>query len=271
VRLLVLGGSGMLGHQLVASWRGRHDVHATERRELDALDPAAVRAVVERIRPQVVINAIGVVKQRTADPIASIATNALFPHQLAAICAACEARLVLLGTDCVFSGKVGGYRESDAPDPEDLYGRTKLLGEVIAPHVITLRSSIIGLERANNLGLVEWFLAQRGPIKGFRKAIFSGFSTIEMARILELVAASDRHGLYHVASTPIDKYSLLVGLRDRLGRDLAITPDDTFACDRSLDATRFHADFDYTPPAWDAMLDELASQIRLRTGQGRSG
>jgi dTDP-4-dehydrorhamnose reductase len=215
-----------------------------------------------------VINAIGVVKQRHAakESIASIETNALFPHRLALACRESNARLVHLSTDCVFSGRRGRYAEDDFPDADDLYGRTKLLGEVGDTGCVTLRTSIIGLELSRRKSLVEWFLAQRGPIRGYRRAIYTGFTTLEMARIVERVLQHlpARSGVYQASSAPIDKYRLLVMLRDRLGRDLPIEPDDDFHCDRSLLSPRFQADFAYTPPDWPQMIDELAQQIQER-------
>jgi dTDP-4-dehydrorhamnose reductase len=270
----------MLGHQLVESWRDKHEVHASFRgAEPDYAKPrperahygvgiADLTALVRRVRPAAVINAIGVVKQReqAKDAIVSIEVNSLLPHQLANICAEIGARLVQLSTDCVFSGRTGMYTEQDAADPGDLYGRSKLLGEVSGPGSITLRSSIIGLELSNKHSLVEWFLAQRGRIKGFRKAIYSGFTTLEMARIIEHVLLADptRHGVYHVSSAPLDKLALLTKLRDLLKLDLELVPDDSFVCDRSLDSQRFRSEFEYVPPSWDAMLGELSSQIKER-------
>jgi len=286
MKILVLGGDGMLGHQIVESLRARHEIQATVRSGIgayseiakflpeavhygiDALDYPAVQRVVESVRPDAVINCLGIVKQRieAKDSIVSLETNALLPHRLAGTCAQVGARLVQPSTDCVFSGRQGNYRESDFPDADDLYGRSKLLGEVEGQDCITLRTSIIGLELSRRQGLVEWFLGQRGTIRGFRKAIYSGFTTLEMARIIEHLLESNPQssGLYHVSSAPIDKYSLLTKLRDRLGRAIQIVPDDDFVCDRSLDSSRFQAEFAYTPPSWDTMIDEFASQIEER-------
>ncbi len=276
----------MLGHQIVESLRARHEIQATVRSGIgayskiakflpeavhygiDALDYPAVQRVVESVRPDAVINCLGIVKQRieAKHSIVSLETNALLPHRLAVTCAQVGARLVQPSTDCVFSGRQGNYRESDFPDCDDLYGRSKLLGEVEGQNCITLRTSIIGLELSRRQGLVEWFLGQRGTIRGFRKAIYSGFTTLEMARIIEHLLENNplKSGLYHVSSAPIDKYSLLTKLRDRLGRAIQIVPDDDFVCDRSLDSSRFQAEFAYTPPSWDTMIDEFAAQIEGR-------
>jgi dTDP-4-dehydrorhamnose reductase len=283
MRILILGGDGMLGHRLLAHFAARHETRVTLRRPLAAyaafgrftpdnayggIDLRTVEAlapVLAAFRPGAVINAVGIVKQRqaAAEIIPSLEINALLPHRLALACHDAGARLVHLSTDCVFSGRKGNYAEADPADAADLYGRTKYLGEVHAPNAITLRTSIIGPELARKAGLLEWFLAQTGTIRGFRKAIFSGFTTIEMGRIIELLLTRfpQAAGVYHVAAEPISKYDLLMLIRERLGRAVEIEPDDTFACDRSLDATRFRSEFGYRPPAWPAMVDELAREI----------
>ena len=282
MRILIIGGDGMLGHRLQLHFSARHDTLATLRRPLseyashglfnaantldgvDVRDFESVRRAFATFRPEAVINATGIVKQRAEakDAIASIEINALFPHRLALLCADTGARLVHMSTDCVFSGRKGGYREDDVTDAYDIYGRSKLLGEVVGAPGITLRTSIIGRELSRRTGLFEWFLAQRGRrIKGFRRAIFSGFTTHEMARIIDRVLSGPgpTHGLYQVSSAAISKYDLLCGIRDRMSLDITIDPDDEFVCDRSLDSTRFRSDFAYTPPSWTAMIDELAS------------
>lgn len=281
MRILILGGDGMLGHRLLKHFSGRHDARVTLHRPLsdyaasglfttgnsfdkvDVCDVDSVRRVLTAFRPEAVVNATGVVKQRAeaAQAIPSIEINALFPHRAAALCAEIGTRFVHMGTDCVFSGNKGHYTEADAPDAGDLYGRSKLLGEVVAPPCITLRTSIIGRELVRKTGLLEWFLAQRGhAIRGYRRAIFSGFTTHEMARIIErvLTGPGPGHGLFQVSSAAISKFDLLTAIRDRMGLNIIIEPDDDFVCDRSLDSSRFRAAFGYQPPSWDAMIDELA-------------
>lgn len=276
----------MLGHQIVQNLGERHDIHGTLRLDqaaylgiaeflpqnvhygIDVRDYRTVSDVLQSVRPDAVINGVGIVKQRdeAKQAVLSLELNSLFPHRLARSCAEIGARLVLFSTDCVFSGRQGLYRETDSPDAEDLYGRSKLLGEVVEEGCITLRTSIVGLELRRKMSLVEWFLAQRGPIRGFRKAIYSGFTTMEMTRIIEhvLVSHPDKSGLYHVSSAAIDKFSLLCMLRDRLGWSIEIVPDDEFFCNRSLDSCRFQSEFSYTPPSWATMLDELAAHIMER-------
>lgn len=284
MKILIFGGDGMLGHRLLRQFSSRHETRVTLRRKLsdyarfglfnsdNSFDEADVRnsgrvaGIISDFKPGAVINAAGIVKQRPEAHEAGISTevNALFPHRLAQLCRASAARLVHLSTDCVFSGEKGNYAESDRPDPLDLYGRTKLQGEVDAPGVITLRTSLIGRELDRKTGLVEWFLAQKGKtIKGYRRAVFSGFTTAELSRVIDMLVVRhpEAHGLYHASSAPISKLDLLAGLDRRLNHGVNIVPDDSVVCDRSLDSTRFRKAFGYSPPAWDSMLDELAAEI----------
>jgi dTDP-4-dehydrorhamnose reductase len=287
VRILILGGDGMLGHQLFKHLGANHDVRVTLRRDLDAYreldlfkpdnayagieagDTEALLEATGDFRPEAVINGIGIVKQRdqAKASMPSLEINALLPHRLALLCKAIGARLIHMSTDCVFSGRTGNYREQDPSDADDLYGKAKFLGELHDAHCVTLRTSIIGLELNRKTGLVEWFLAQKGSIKGYRRAIYTGFTTVEMARVIErvLLEHKELHGVWHVASVPINKYDLLSLLSDKLKRaDIEIDPDDNFVCNLSLDGTRFTQATGYAAPSWDAMLVELAQQIRQR-------
>lgn len=287
MRYLILGGDGMLGHQLLKSLRGRHEVLVTLRSSrgthapnlftpdnsvagVDARDYDGLKGLLARWKPEVVVNAIGIVKQRheAKDPLASLEVNALLPHKLQALCLAAGMRLIHFSTDCVFTGRHGNYSEADCSDAQDLYGRTKHLGEVAVPPAITLRSSIIGCELKERLGLVEWFLQQQGTIKGFTRARFSGLTTMEMARVVELVAGrADLNGVYQVSAAPITKHDLLAMLSDRLGRrDVAIVPDDSLVCDRTLNGSAFARATGYRAPTWETMLTELAEQILEERG-----
>lgn len=275
----------MLGHRLLRQFSTNHDARVTLRQPLgqyrshglfdranafdriDARDPGALPGVLDEFRPESVVNTIGVIKQRAdaKDDVLSVQVNSLFPQFLARLCERHGARLIHLSTDCVFSGGKGNYSETDVPDPVDMYGFSKLLGEVDRPGTMTLRTSMIGVELTRKTGLVEWFLSQRGKmINGYQKAIFSGFTTTELSRIVELLltAHTDASGLYHVSAAPISKFDLLSRLNDRLRLDIQIEADDAVVCDRSLDSRCFRREFGYTPPSWDEMLDELASEIR---------
>lgn len=209
-------------------------------------------------QPDVVINCIGLIKQLSdaEDPLSAIPVNSLLPHRLARLCSVAGARLTHISTDCVFSGSRGNYLETDASDAKDLYGRSKYLGEVDYPHAVTLRTSIIGHELGTAHGLVEWFLAQRGGVKGYTKAIFSGLPTVELARVIHdfVIPNQALHGVYHVSVDAIDKCSLLGLIAQVYGKDIVITPDDKVAVDRSLDSSRFRAATGYAPAQWPALL-----------------
>jgi dTDP-4-dehydrorhamnose reductase len=285
MKVLVIGGDGMLGHRLLLDLAAIHEVRVSLRRNtanyvhlnlfdqfnsyfgVDVRHQESVLEVLADFRPEAIVNAAGIVKQRdeAKQSIPSIEVNALFPHQLAVMAQACQARLIHLSTDCVFSGSRGGYTELDQPDPVDLYGRSKLLGEVRRPGCLTLRTSIIGLELANRHGLVEWFLAQKGPVPGYRRAMYSGFTTQELTRIINNLITHHfpLTGVWHVASQPISKHDLLTNLAGHLAEeDRWVEPNDDFVCDRTLNADAFNRVTGYSPPTWDEMLEELAETIR---------
>ncbi len=280
-KILIFGATGMLGHTLF-SWlsdRRAREVYATVRNldglskwfspdllsrlkpGVDADNFESIRNVLRDLNPNVIINCIGIIKQlpEAQDPVATIALNALFPHKLARACKEVGARMIHISTDCVFSGKKGNYTENDFTDAEDLYGRTKYLGEVDYPHCITLRTSIIGHELKGKLGLVDWFLSQKGKVCGFTRAIYTGFPTVEMARIIaDYVMTNEKlHGLYHVSSDPITKYDLLRLVAERYGKKIEIDRYDDFQCDRSLDSTRFRGITGYNPPSWPELVDKM--------------
>lgn len=281
MKALVLGGSGMLGHKVFQVLSDSFEVFATTRGPdgpwrtfpmyqrgdrvlggVDALEVATVRRALDAVRPEVVINCIGIVKQRPEgeDPIQSIAINALFPHQLAAQCADIGARLIHVSTDCVFSGRKGHYTEQDQPDPVDLYGRTKLLGEAMGRRCLTIRTSVFGRDFQSDRGLLEWFVSQRGKtVDGYVNAIYTGFPTRTFARILSSILADypELSGVYHVASEPISKCDLLMRIRRAMDLDVHIIPTKTPRVDRSLDATQFRDATGYGFPTWEEMIKEL--------------
>jgi dTDP-4-dehydrorhamnose reductase len=280
MNLLILGAYGMLGHKLFLELGRRCAVVGTCRQprpEWDTLIPAArltagvdavdfesVAAVVSATRPDAVINCIGVIKQDLAggQPIPSIRINALFPHLLAEHCRSLGIRLIHFGTDCVFSGGKGNYAVDDFADASDLYGRTKYLGEVGGAGCLTLRSSLIGRELAGRRSLVEWFLGNEGgQVKGFRRAVFSGVTTGEMANVVWHVLSHrpTLSGVWQVAAAPISKYDLLRLIRAGMGLAVEIDADDDFVCDRSLDGAAFAAATGYVLPSWDAMIAALAA------------
>ena len=283
MRLLILGGSGMLGHQLWRSLHAQHDIWVTLRRPAadfapyhlfdeaksiqvdDITDDATLGQALAQAKPDAVINCVGLIKQRdeASDEALTVRVNAEFPHRLAKRCGETGARLIHFSTDCVFAGTRGNYTEDDPADATDLYGQSKHRGEVTGPQCVSLRTSVIGHELGTNLALLDWFISQRSQtINGFKKAIYSGFTTLEMARIIERILT--RHprlsGLWHVASEPISKFDLLQLCREKLGWEGIIEPNDEFVCDRSLNGDRFNEATGYKPPGWQAMISELAQQ-----------
>jgi dTDP-4-dehydrorhamnose reductase len=268
----------MLGHVVVDRLGSAgFDVHASIRARAlaDRLNPAAhlhdfdatrdsVAELIGAVRPQVVVNCIGLVKQLEAasKPLPAIRLNALFPHEAAAACELSGARFVHISTDCVFSGllPIGrAYTEEDEPDAHDLYGLTKQLGEVRGPQTLTLRTSIIGRELDRSTGLLEWFAAQDGGrVNGFTRAIFSGLTTRALAHVIGwlITEHAELSGLCHVSSEPIDKYELLQALRGVLALDVEIVPVDEPVINRALNSDRLRQSTGIAIPSWDEMLSE---------------
>jgi len=280
MRVLVLGASGMIGSTTFRVLSERHDwvVYGSVRSEtakqffpaqlaerllanVDVTNYDALVDVFARIRPEVVINCVGATKHKTDgnDPLMAIPLNALLPHRLARLCEAVNARLVHVSTDCVFSGKQGHYTEEDLPDTDDVYGRSKALGEVDYPNAITLRTSTIGHELQSSYGLLDWFLTQQGSCKGFKRAIFSGLSSMEFARVIRdiVIPQPSLHGLYHVAGPAIAKYDLLKLVAKVYGKAIEIIPENEFVIDRSLNADRFHAATGYQSPEWPELIESM--------------
>jgi dTDP-4-dehydrorhamnose reductase len=282
MKILIFGASGMLGHKLYQVLGDRFDVVGTIRGKfatiahhrlfhpdriieaIDVADIASVQRVLEDVRPDVVINAVGVIKQKPSskDVETTLTINSILPHRLAVLAERFAYRLICVSTDCVFKGDRGGYRETDLPDALDLYGQSKHWGEITEGNCLTLRTSIIGHELASSHSLIDWFFSNNGrKVKGFRKAIYSGFPTITLARLVSDLI--DKHpelrGLYHVSSDPIDKYSLLDLVKKRAGLNIEIEPDEEFLIDRSLNSDRFRTATGFHPQTWEAMVDEMCA------------
>ena len=173
-----------------------------------------------------------------------------------------NARFIHMSTDCVFSGRDGLYRESDFADADDLYGRSKYLGEVDYPNAITLRTSIIGHELGGGArSLVGWFLAQDGSVQGYSKAIFSGLPTVELARVIKdyVLPRPEMNGLWHVSAEPIDKLELLRLVAKAYGKQIEIRPDDSVRIDRSLNSDRFRAETGFEPLPWPELVRSMCN------------
>ena len=284
MRVLILGGNGMLGHKLWQTFQKKFDAFVTVRgpyekykplnlfeptRTMDGVDVEnkdRLLNIFEKIKPDIVINSVGIIKQlpQSKEEALSIKINALFPHELATLADRFGAKVIHISTDCVFSGEKGNYSEEDVPDATDLYGRTKLLGEIRrAPH-LTLRSSIIGRDFTHRLGLLEWFLgrAPKEKVKGFTKAIYTGFTTQVLAETIAWIITEhpSLSGLYQMASQPIDKYSLLKMLQKAFDLDIEVVPFEDFRCDRSLNGNRFCQQTGWKPPSWEEMIQGLKEE-----------
>jgi dTDP-4-dehydrorhamnose reductase len=280
MKILVLGAAGMLGHMMVrvlaqsptlqvtalARSAGALQPDGVEMRTgIDAMDPDAMAAVLATVQPDVVVNCVGLVKQRSSanDPLVALPVNAILPHRLARLCTLGGARLIHFSTDCVFSGSRGAYREDDPPDALDLYGRSKLLGEVSdAPDTLTLRVSTIGPELRGTQGLLGWFLAQRGTVPGYARAIFSGLTTLELSRVVRdhLLRRPELCGVHHLSAEPISKLALLQLVARIYEHPVTIEPLEQPVIDRSLDSARLRGILGYRPPTWEAMLTQLREE-----------
>ncbi len=280
LRVLILGVTGMLGSTLFRFFSESEDyiTYGTVRNRkkldlvlditnkniisgVDALDMDSIINAFNVAKLDIVINCIGIIKQLDAakDHLISISINSLFPHKLANICAATNSRLIHISTDCVFDGKKGSYKDNDPSDADDLYGKTKYLGELKYDHCVTIRTSIIGHEISTKLGLVEWFLSLDDKVNGFNKAIFSGFPTIEIANIIHQFIIPNEHisGIYNVSSNKISKYNLLRLIADRYGKKIEIEIDNKVEIDRSLDSNKFQEITGYKPPEWKELVDKM--------------
>jgi dTDP-4-dehydrorhamnose reductase len=231
---------------------------------VDVMDRPALAATLRRLAPGVIVNCIGVIKQRVEATAAvpSISINSLLPHELATWAREWGGRVIHFSTDCVFSGRDGGYTEESPPDAEDLYGRSKFLGEVACENALTLRTSIIGRELNSFASLLEWFLAQRGKtVRGFTRVVYAGVTTNHMAGLV--CRLIDEHpalnGLYQVTSPPIAKHDLLCMLRDAYRLDVEIVPEDGTVSDRSMRGERFLRATGCGMPSWPALVAELAA------------
>ncbi len=270
----------MLGHKLLQVFRNRFDTFVTLRENFEEYDYLElfdkqktfdsvnikefdrVKEIVELNRPDVIVNAIGVIKHKpeATDFVKTIEINSILPHKLANIAQNINARFITVSTDCVFDGQRGNYSELEHPNATDLYGKSKHLGEVVDDNCLTIRTSIIGREIGSGKSLVEWFLSNSDEeIKGFIRAIYSGFPTVVFAEILANLIENypKLQGLYHVASDSIDKYSLLELIKRKLDLKATLIPFDEFEIDRSLDSTKFRNETNFVPESWEKMIDRM--------------
>ena len=281
MKVLIIGGGGMLGHKLSQVFSSKFETFVTLRGNLsnyetleifdeknvyeniDAENIESLEKLVQEIKPEVLINAVGIIKQlpNSKNVVNTLKINSIFPHLLAEIAETNNARLICISTDCVFSGKKGNYNEADIPDAEDLYGKSKQLGEVVEGNCLTIRTSIIGREIGTKHSLLEWFLSnENGKVKGFKNAVFSGFPTEILSEILADIVENhkDLRGLYHVSSEPRNKFDLINIIKDKYGANIEIETDEKFVIDRSLDSTKFREKTGFIPQTWEKMIEKMA-------------
>jgi dTDP-4-dehydrorhamnose reductase len=286
MRVLVLGVSGMIGSTMFrvlsenAAWAvfgaarseglGRFFSSALNTRLITGIDVNnrdVLMQVFGDVRPDLVINCIGLTKHhsQSLEPLLATPINTLLPHRLANICRAVGARFIHVSTDCVFSGSKGNYVEDDAADADDVYGKSKFLGEISAPHAVTLRTSTIGHELQSAYGLLEWFLAQKGQCKGFRRAIFSGLPNVTFAQVVRdvVIPRAELSGIFHVGAEPISKYDLLNLIARIYGKSIEIHSDDSFVIDRSLNLGRFRGATGYVAPDWPELINLMHRDQQL--------
>lgn len=277
-KILIVGANGMVGNTFLRYFNSNknYNVAGTVRKidtlkeiiksntfilfdGIDATRLDSFLPVFEKFNPDVVINCIGSIKQKNSSTIECIKINSLLPHYLMKLSEKFRARFIHLSTDCVFSGLNGDYKETDFPDALDLYGRSKLLGEVKDFNSLTLRTSIIGHELNSNNSLLNWFLSQNKSVKGYCKAIFSGFTSYEYARIISefVIPNHQLKGLFHVSSKPISKYDLLKLIKKVYKMNMDIQPDDKILINRSLNSSKFCKYTNYKPKPWPLMIEEM--------------
>lgn len=242
----------------------RHGFNSHLLSHVDVESQDSLLSAFAKAQPDVVVNCVGLVKQLATanNPLIAVPINTLLPHRLASLCAVAGSRLIHISTDCVFSGAKGNYVESDFADADDLYGRSKFLGEVDYPHAITLRTSIIGHELASARSLIGWFLAQQGWVNGFTRAIFSGLPTTELARVVQdfVLPKPELSGTYHVSAEPIDKFQLLKFVAQIYEKEIDIIPDHSLVIDRSLNSKRFRDATGYVPPPWQVLIERMCAE-----------
>ncbi|HEX8637350.1 MAG TPA: SDR family oxidoreductase [Pyrinomonadaceae bacterium] len=281
MKILIVGGTGMLGHKAVQILKNKFDVYSTIKTDFQVVERLGIfeksntfcnvdvenqeklKNIIVELKPEYILNAVGIIKQleSSKNVIKTLTINSIFPHRLAEYAAENGAKVITVSTDCVFRGDKGNYKETDVSDATDLYGKSKNLGELYENHCLTLRTSIIGREIGSAHSLVEWFLSNRGGrVKGFTNAIYSGFPTIVFAELIAdlIVERPNLYGLYHVASRPINKYELIKSINEKFDANIEIEPFADFYIDRSLNSERFQNETGFAPADWEAMIERMA-------------
>lgn len=277
MKILILGVSGLIGSTIYRYFDSatQYNVVGTVRTDkpkfshnsnnircgIDALNFDSVKKLIDEIRPDQIINCIGITKHVPAqsDAFKLIQLNSAFPHFLANLSTEVDSRLIHISTDCVFAGDIGGYTEMSRTDANDMYGKTKAIGEIHDKKHVTIRTSTIGHEIDTKHGLLEWFLSQNKSCFGYRNAIFSGIPTIRLAKILasNVVPEWGLTGLFNLSADPINKFDLLNKIKQRYRKDIEIVASDDFIIDRSLNGELFKSRTGVVLPDWDELIFEM--------------
>ena len=275
-KILILGATGMLGHTLMIhlSQNKKIELFGTVRKfelikkykkfnykliKLDASNFLNLEKCIKKIKPDYIINCVGIIKQKiTPSMINKIyLINSILPNFLNFLSFKNNFNLIHISTDCVFDGKSGNYDEKKKPNSLDDYGLSKFKGEVFSANTLTLRTSIIGHELGTNLSFMEWFLKSNGSIKGYKKAFFSGLTTLELSKSIEKILFKKfESGLFNSGGNKISKFDLLLKIKEVYDKDINIYSVNNFKIDRSLNSFRFYNHFNFKKKSWEKMLKE---------------
>jgi len=279
MKIIILGCSGLLGNTITKYFLGINDfetypiIRDSSKIKFfgknfyknfieikNVFDLSGFEKKIKPLRADIIINCLGVTNKffsKNPNMIQNfIKINSLFPHQLYQLCSELNIRLIHFSSDCIFSGKKGSYSEFDIPDPIDIYGKSKLLGELDYEKCLTIRKSVIGHEILSKNGLLEWFIDQKNDVKGFKKVLFSGLTTLELSRILEkhIIPMNDLNGIINVTGKSITKYDLLKKIAKFYKKSIKVIPDESVEIDRSLDGSNFTRLSGYSPKSWDELI-----------------
>lgn len=270
---MILGSAGMLGHVVYYHLKELNKYRIVDAsfpnklhegsKLLDVTNANELKKFIMEEKPDIIINCIGIlIKGSQKDPSNAIYLNSFFPHQLVKMLRKSGGKLIHVSTDCVFTGENGAYTENDFRDADDIYGRSKALGEVINETDITLRTSIIGPElKEQGEGLFHWFMQQKGMINGYTKVMWGGVTTLELAKVMDMVISKNNTGLVHITNRePISKYDLLQLIRKIFNKtDVEINPIEGKVSDKSLKSIRY--DFTYDVASYDKMIVDMKNFI----------
>lgn len=275
-KVLIIGSKGMAGHMIKEYLiQKEYDVYGTFREKeeknlemnefyLDAFDKGKLEEILKKVKPDFVINCIGILNQFAENnPDIAIYVNGYFPHYLDRLSEKYGYKLIHITTDCVFSGKKGNYTEDDFRDADSYYGRSKAIGEVNNNRTLTFRTSIIGPDiNKDGIGLFNWFMKQEGKIKGYSNVFWSGVTTLELAKAIEASFNQNISGIVHLVNNKkISKYDLLKLFSKYMNKDIEIEKYEDYFSDKSLIRTK--EDFNYKVPEYEKMIEELNEWIKM--------